>query len=94
MSKSNHKKCLSAIPLNNDNEKIGSLSIKEQMVGVKLSKPLPKDFYEKVLECEMSLKEKFDMEILAILIKYYSLAVEQFGSIGETIKNVLNIMKI
>ena len=84
MSKSNHKKCLSAITLNkDDNEKIGSLSIKEQMMGIKSSKPLPKDFYEKVLECEMSLKEKFDMEILGTLIKYYSLAVEHFGSIGD-----------
>lgn len=64
-------------------EKIESLSIKEQMLGVKSTKPLPKDFYEKILECEMSLKEKFDMEILGTLIKYYSLAVEHFGSLGD-----------
>ena len=63
-----------------------SLSIKEQMMGVKSTKPLPADFYEKVLECEMSLKEKFDMEILGTLIKYYSLAVEHFGSIGDAKK--------
>ena len=67
----------------NDNDKIGSLSLKDQMMGVKSTKPLPNDFYEKVLECEMSLKEKFDMEILGTLIKYYSLAVEHFGSIGD-----------
>ena len=66
-----------------ENEKIGSLSLKEQMMGVKSTKPLPNDFYEKVLECEMSLKEKFDMEILSTLIKYYSLAVEHFGSLGN-----------
>ena len=85
MSKPNHKKNASySFSLNkNDNEKIGSLSIKEQMMGVKSTKPLPADFYEKVLECEMSLKEKFDMEILGTLIKYYSLAVEHFGSIGD-----------
>ena len=64
-------------------EKIESLSIKEQMLGVKSTKPLPKDFYEKILECEMSLKEKFDMGILGTLIQYYSLAVEHFGSLGD-----------
>ena len=31
----------------------------------------------------MSLKEKFDMEILGTLIQYYSLAVEHFASIGN-----------
>ncbi len=67
-------------------QKIESLSIKEQMMGIKSTKPLPKDFYEKVLECEMNLKEKFDMEILGTLIKYYSLAVEHFGSIGDAKK--------
>ena len=67
----------------NNQDKIHSLSIKEQMMGVKSTKPLPKDFYEKVLECEMALKEKFDMEILGTLIKYYSLAVEHFGSLGD-----------
>ena len=69
-----------------DPEKIESLSIKEQMMGVKSTKPLPKDFYEKILECEMSLKEKFDMEVLGTLIKYYSLAVEHFGSLGDAQK--------
>ena len=70
----------------NNQDKIQSLSIKEQMMGVKSTKPLPKDFYENVLECEMALKEKFDMEILGSLIKYYSLAVEHFGSLGDTEK--------
>ena len=63
--------------------KYESLTIKEQMLGIKSSKALPDDFYEKVLECELSLKEKFDMEILGTLIQYYSLAVEHFGSIGD-----------
>ena len=94
MSKpSHHKNSKSMIINRNDSDKIGSLSIKEQMMGVKSSKPLPKDFYEKVLECEMSLKEKFDMEILGTLIQYYSLAVEHFASIGNQ-KNAMNIMKI
>ena len=66
--------------------KYESLSIKEQMQGIKSSIALPDDFYEKVLECELSLKEKFDMQILSTLIQYYSLAVEHFGSIGNVKK--------
>lgn len=81
---SKQKEIIKNTPKNkNEPEKIESLSIKEQMLGVKSTKPLPKDFYEKILECEMSLKEKFDMEILGTLIKYYSLAVEHFGSLGD-----------
>ena len=66
--------------------KYKSLSIKEQMQGIKSSQALPEDFYEKILECELSLKEKFDMQILSTLIQYYSLAVEHFGSIGDAKK--------
>ena len=66
--------------------KYESLSIKEQMQGIKSSIALPDDFYEKVLEYELSLKEKFDMQILSTLIQYYSLAVEHFGSIGDAKK--------
>ena len=73
--------------------KYESLSVKEQMQGIKSSQALPEDFYEKVLECELSLKEKFDMQILSTLIQYYSLAVEHFGSM-EILKNVKNIMRI
>ena len=49
--------------------KYESLSIKEQMQGIKSSQALPEDFYEKILECELSLKEKFDMQILSNYIK-------------------------
>ena len=66
--------------------KYESLSIKEQMQGIKSSIALPDDFYEKVLEYELSLKEKFNMQILSTLIQYYSLAVEHFGSIGDAKK--------
>ena len=66
--------------------KYESLSIKEQMQGIKSSQALPEDFYEKILECELSLKEKFDMQILSTLIQYYSLAVEHFCSIGDAKK--------
>lgn len=84
MSKSNQS-IRNSLENKKDNENI-SLSVKDQMMGVKSTKPLPVDFYEKVLECEMSLKEKFDMEILGTLIKYYSLAVEHFGSKGDAKK--------
>ena len=33
-----------------ENEKIGSLSLKEQMMGVKSTKPLPNDFFFFLLE--------------------------------------------
>ena len=67
----------------NNQSKYDSLTIKEQMLGIKSSQALPDDFYEKVLECELNLKEKFDMNILQTLIQYYSLAVEHFASIGD-----------
>ena len=86
MSKRNNIMNNSSINNKNNIGKIENLSIKEQMMGVKSTKPLPKDFYEKILECEMSLKEKFDMGILGTLIQYYSLAVEHFGSIGDVQK--------
>ena len=86
MSKRNNIMNNSSINNKKNIGKIENLSIKEQMMGVKSTKPLPKDFYEKILECEMSLKEKFDMGILGTLIQYYSLAVEHFGSIGDAKK--------
>ena len=66
----------------NINENLEHLSVKEQIKGV-ATRPLPKDFFEKVLENEMKLKEKFDIETLANLIKYYSLAVEYYQSIND-----------
>ena len=86
MSKSNTNNENSSMPdnkKNNGTEKIKSLSIKEQMMGVKSTKPLPKDLYEKILECEMSLKEKFDTAIMQNLLLYYSIAVEHFNSLGD-----------
>ena len=66
----------------NINENLEHLTVKEQIKGVTI-RPLPKDFFEKVLENEMKLKEKFDIGILANLIKYYSLAVEYYQSIND-----------
>ena len=44
---------------------------------------LPKDFFETVLDCEVKLKEKFDMKVLQKLIDYYSQAVGYYESIND-----------
>ena len=44
---------------------------------------LPKDFFETVLDCEVKLKEKFDMKVLQKLIDYYSTAVGYYESIND-----------
>ena len=44
---------------------------------------LPKDFFETVLDCEVKLKENFDMKVLQKLIDYYSLAVGYYESIND-----------
>ena len=44
---------------------------------------LPQDFFEKVLECEVKLKEKFDPKIFFDLINYYSKAIEYYESIND-----------
>ena len=44
---------------------------------------LPKDFFDTVLDCEMKLKQKFDMKVLQKLIDYYSIAVGYYESIND-----------
>ena len=44
---------------------------------------LPKDFFETVLDCEVKLKEKFDMKVLHKLVDYYSIAVGYYESIND-----------
>ena len=44
---------------------------------------LPKDFLETVLDCEVKLKEKFDMKVLHKLVDYYSTAVGYYESIND-----------
>ena len=44
---------------------------------------LPNDFFEKVLECEVNLKEKFDPKIFFDLINYYSKAIGYYESIND-----------
>lgn len=44
---------------------------------------LPTDFFEKILECEVTLKTKFDLKVLHKLISYYSRAIEYYESIDD-----------
>ena len=44
---------------------------------------LPSEFFQKVLDCEVSLKEKFDPKIFFDLINYYSKAIEYYESIND-----------
>ena len=44
---------------------------------------LPKDFFDTVLDCEVKLKQKFDMKVLQKLIDYYSIAVGYYESIND-----------
>ena len=50
---------------------------------VSLKYKLPSEFFEKVLECEVNLKEKFDPKIFFDLINYYSQAIEYYESIND-----------
>lgn len=47
-------------------------SVAELMAGRETSKQLPENFYEKVLELEIQLKKRFNMEVLQKLVEYYS----------------------
>ena len=44
---------------------------------------LPADFFDTVLDCEVKLKQKFDMKVLQKLIDYYSTAVGYYESIND-----------
>ena len=46
-------------------------------------KPLPPDFFEQVLICEIQLKRSFSMQLLQKLINYYSQAIEYYESISD-----------
>ena len=72
----------------NNNMKTISNKPKQQQhstLGVEKGKVpgLPKDFFETVLDCEVKLKEKFDMKVLQKLIDYYSTAVGYYESIND-----------
>ena len=44
---------------------------------------LPKVFFETVIECEVKLKEKFNIKIFQKLADYYSAAIEYYESIND-----------
>jgi hypothetical protein len=46
-------------------------------------KPLPPDFFEQVLICEIQMKRSFSMPLLEKLISYYSQAIEYYESICD-----------
>ena len=46
-------------------------------------KPLPPDFFEQILICEIQMKQGFSMPVLEKLINYYSQAIEYYESICD-----------
>ena len=45
--------------------------------------PLPENFFESVLECEVKLKQKFNIKIFQKLAYYYSAAIAYYESIND-----------
>ena len=59
-------------------------SLREKFFGKKIApKKLPPNFFEKILDCEVRLKSKFNEKTLQELVTYYSMAIEYFESIGD-----------
>jgi hypothetical protein len=63
-------------------------SLRDLMLGKKIVKNLPDNFFEKVLELEIKLKKGFNMDILQELVAYYSVIIFLIISV------LLNIMKV
>ena len=57
--------------------------VEDPFLGKGKVEGLPKDFFETVLDCEVKLKQKFDMKVLQKLIDYYSIAVGYYESIND-----------
>ena len=38
----------------------------------------PKDFFEKVLDLELKLKRRFDIKVVQLLVKYYTVSFKKF----------------
>ncbi len=47
-------------------------SLLDLLQGRRITKTLPENFYEKVLELEIRLKKGFNMNVLQELVNYYS----------------------
>ena len=69
---------LNTLKFNKDSNPINSPKIEYTK-----SPSLPKDFFETVIECEVKLKEKFNIKIFQKLADYYSAAIEYYESIND-----------
>lgn len=55
-------------------------SLRDLMLGKKVIKSLPPNFFERVLDLELKIKRDFNMMLLQDLISYYSAAIEYYES--------------
>lgn len=55
-------------------------SLRDLMLGKKVVKNLPENFFEKVLDIELKIKREFNMNLLQELINCYSTAIEYYES--------------
>lgn len=55
-------------------------SFRDLMLGKKVVKSLPENFFEKVLDLELRIKREFNMNLLQELIHFYSTAIEYYES--------------
>ena len=65
-------------------------SLRESMLGKSITEnpqkkehALPKNFFEKMLNCEIKLRAQFSMEVLQELVNFYSTAIEYYESIDD-----------
>lgn len=65
-------------------------SLRESMLGKSITEnpqkkehALPKNFFEKMLNCEIKLRAHFSMEVLQELVNFYSTAIEYYESIDD-----------
>ena len=69
-------------------------SFKDLMMGKKIEKTLPENFFEVELDLEVKVKRNFQMNYLQELISLYSKAIEYYQSIEDpkylNYKNRLN----
>lgn len=72
ITNNNHKKNLS--------KNLKTPSLRDLMLGKKVVKSLPDNFFEKVLDLELKVKREFNMKILQELINFYSTAIEYYES--------------
>ena len=69
---------LNSLKFNKDSNPINNRKIEYTKALI-----LPKDFFETVIECEVKLKDKFNIKIFQKLADYYSAAIEYYESIND-----------